>query len=111
MMHENECADGKSLSKESKIKSSSEILTLYDKIGHKMPLEQYMIRSKNIRWLTYNEDMAYWDLWDKNEEYLNRNGRSREREADEIGGLRRVGFHISRSRSRGRASSRGYFEG
>ena len=39
--------------------------TLFDQIGYKTSLEQYMIRSKKIRWLTYNEDMKYWDLWDK----------------------------------------------
>ena len=52
-----------------------------------------MIRSTKIRWLTYKEDMEHLQSWDKKEEYLNRNSRSRVREA--------VEFRRSRSRSRG----------
>jgi len=111
MIHENKCEDGKSLSSESRIKGLNEIQTLYDKIGHKTSLDQYMIRSTKIRWLTYNEDMEYWELWDKKEEYLNRNSRSREREADKIAALRNDRSHRSRSRSRGRSRSMDNFRG
>ena len=62
-----------------------------------------MIRSTKIRWLTYKEDAEYWNAWDKKEEYLNRNTRRREAEADKITALRHVDFQRSRSRSRGRS--------
>ena len=65
------------------------IQTLYDKIGHKTPLDQCMIRSTNVGWLTYIEDMEYWELWDKKEECLNETSRSKEREADKIRAIRR----------------------
>ena len=50
MMHENKCAEGKSSSNDSRIKSSNEIQTLYDKIGYKTSLDQCMIRSTKTRW-------------------------------------------------------------
>ena len=103
MIHENKCADGKSSSNESRIKSLNEIQTLYDKIGHKTSLDECKIRSTKIRWLTYKEDMDYWDVWDKKKEYLNKNSRSREREADKIRALRHVDFQRSRSRSKSRS--------
>ena len=39
--------------------------------------------------------MEYWQLCDKKEEYLNRNSRSREREADKIAALRHDGSRRS----------------
>ena len=39
MIHENKCADGKSSSIESRIKSLNEFQTLYDETGHKTSLE------------------------------------------------------------------------
>ena len=101
MILENKCADGKSWLNESRIKSLNEILTLHDKIGYKTSLGEYMSRSTKIRWLTWREDMEHWELWDKEEEYLSRNNRSREREADEIRALRQVEFRRSRSRLQG----------
>ena len=77
MIQENKCADGKSSSSESRIKSLNEIQTLYDKIGHKTSLDQCMIRSIKIRLLTFKDDVKYWELWDKKEEVLNGNSRSR----------------------------------
>ena len=103
MIHENKCADGKSASNESRIKSLNEIQTLYDKPGHKTSLDQYTLRSTKIRCLTCKEDTKWWDAWHKKEEYLNRNSRSREREADKIRALGHVEFRRSRSRSRGRS--------
>ena len=82
--------------------SQTEIQTLYDKIGFKTTLDEYMIRSTKFRWLTCREDMKHWELWDKKEEHLKKNSRSREREADKISGLRHVDFRRSPSRSRGR---------
>ena len=76
MIHENRCADGKSSSNEVRMESLKEIQTLYDKIGVKMSLDEYMIRSTKIRWLTYGQDMEQWELWDKKEQYLNRNSSS-----------------------------------
>ena len=55
MMHENKCAVGKTLSNESRIKSLNEIQTLYDEVGCKTSLNQHMIRSTKIRWLTYKD--------------------------------------------------------
>ena len=66
MIHENKYADGKSSSNESKMESLNEILTLQDKNGYKTLLDEYMIRSTSIRWLTYGEDMEHWDLRNKN---------------------------------------------
>ena len=103
MIHANKCADCKSSSKESRIENLNKIQTLYDKIGYKTSLDQYMIRSTKIRWLTCKEDVEHWKLWDKKQEHLNRNGRSREREADNIKALRHVEFRRSRSRSRERS--------
>ena len=105
MIHEKECPDGKSLSNEKRMESLNEIQTLFDNLGFKTTLDQYMIRSTKVRWLTYKEDMEYWQLWDKKEEYLNRNSRSREREADRIRALKHMEFHRSRSRSRSRGRS------
>ena len=44
MIHENKCADGKSSSNKSRMKSLNEIQTLYDKIGYKTSLHECMIR-------------------------------------------------------------------
>ena len=59
MIHGNKCADGKSSSGKSTIKSINKIQTLYDKIRHKTSLDQYMIRSTKIKWLTYKEDIKH----------------------------------------------------
>ena len=40
MMHENKGADGKALSKKTRMESLSEIHALFDKIGHKTSLDQ-----------------------------------------------------------------------
>ena len=56
MIHENKCENGKSSSNKTRIKSLTEIQTLYDKIGHKTSLEEYLIRSTKGRWLNYEED-------------------------------------------------------
>ena len=61
MIHENKCADGKSLSNETRMESLNEIQTLFDKIGYKTSLEQHVIRSTKVRWLTYKEDMEHWE--------------------------------------------------
>ena len=103
MKHEKKGAHTKSSSNESRTKSLKKIQTLYDKIGYKTPLDDYMIRSTKIRWLTCKEDMELWELWDKKEECLNNNRRSREREANKIRALRHVEFRRSRSRSRRRS--------
>ena len=105
MIHENKDPDGKSLSNEKRMDSLNEIQTLFDNSGYKTTLDQHMIRSTNIRWLTYKEDMEYWELWDKKEEYLSRNSRSREREADRFRALNRMEPYRSRSRSRSRGRS------
>ena len=68
MIHENKCADGKSVTGETRIKSSSFIQTLHDKIRHKTSLKKYMIRATKIRWLTYKEDLEHCELWDKKKE-------------------------------------------
>ena len=39
LTHENECADGKASSNETRMESSNEIQTLFDKIGHKTSLD------------------------------------------------------------------------
>ena len=70
MIYENKCADGKSSSNESSIKSLTEIQTLYDKTEHSTSLDQRMIRSTKIIWLTHKEDIEYWNVWVKKEEYL-----------------------------------------
>ena len=57
MIHQNGCADGKSSSGKSRIKSLNEFQTLLDKIGHKTSLEQHMISSTKIRWLIFEEDV------------------------------------------------------
>ena len=62
-----------------------------------------MIRRTKIRWLIYEEDMESWDLCDEEEDHLNRNSRSREREADNIKALRHDEFSRFSSRSRGRS--------
>ena len=65
MIHENKCEDGESLSGEMKIKSLNELQTLYDNVGHETSLDEYMIRSTKVRWLTYEEDMEHCESWDK----------------------------------------------
>ena len=65
-----------------------------------------MIRSTKVRWLTYKEDMNYWQLWDEKEEFMDRHSRSRAREADRNRALGRGGNYRSRSRSRGRSIGR-----
>ena len=64
-IHENECEDSKTSSNKTRIKRLNEIQTLYDKIGRKISLDEFMIRSTKPRWLTDEEDMEYWKLWDK----------------------------------------------
>ena len=85
------------------MKSLNEIQTLQDEIGCKTSLDEYMIRSTKIRWLTYNEDVEHWESWDEKKEYLNENSRSRKRKADKIRALRHAEFPRSRSTSRGRS--------
>ena len=58
-----------------------------------------MIISTKLKWLTHEEDMECWNVRAKKEEYLNRNSRSKEREADKIRALRHVEFQRSRVRS------------
>ena len=64
-----------------------------------------MIRSSNVRWLTYREDAKYWEVWDKKEEFMKRHSRSKTREMDRIRSLDRGrdADYRSRSRSRGRS--------
>ena len=58
-MHDDKCAECKSSSNESKMESLNKIQTLYDKTGYKTSLDECMIRSKTIRWLTHEEDMEH----------------------------------------------------
>ena len=53
-------------------------------------------------WLNFREDVKCWDSWNEKEEFMNKNGRSRTREADKIWSLdgRKDDDHRSRSRSR-----------
>ena len=103
MINENKCAHGKSSSNESRMESLNKIQTLYDNIGNKTSLDEFMIRSTKISWLTFKKDVQHWGLCDKKEEYWNKNSRSRERGADKIRALRHVEFRRSRSRSSGRS--------
>ena len=92
MILENKCDNDETMSSKRRIKSLNKIETLYDKIGHETSLHQHMIRSTKVRWLTYEDDINYCELWDKKEEYLNRNSRSTEKKADKIRALRHGEF-------------------
>ena len=49
VIHANKCADDESLSNESRIECLNAIHTLYDKVGYKTSLDQYMTSSTKIR--------------------------------------------------------------
>ena len=103
MIHENKCEDGKSITAESRIRSLNEIKALYDELEAKLSLEVYMTRV--LRWTTYREDLRYWETWDKKEEFIKRNSRSKDRNDDRIRS-RNMQKDRSRSRSRDRMDDR-----
>ena len=47
------------MSRDRRMECFKEIETLYDQSGHKTSLENYIIRSTKVRWLTYEEDVEY----------------------------------------------------
>ena len=71
VIQENKCEDGETSSSGTKIKSLTEIQTLYDETGQETSLVECMIRSTKVRWLTCKEDVKYWELWDEKEEFIN----------------------------------------
>ena len=103
MVHENQCEDGKTITRNAREESLEEIKSLYDQCDYNISLADYIIRSTLIRWLSFREDMKYWELWDKKEEFISRNSRSRSRDQDRNKSLNRNNRDDrSRSRSRGR---------
>ena len=103
MIYENKCDDRKATSRHARMESFKEIVTLNDQSGHEASLENYMIRSTKVRWLTYKEDMEFWELWDEREEIMDRHSRSRAREVDKNSALAHGGNYRYRSRSSGRS--------
>ena len=106
MIHENRCNDGKDLSKVERVKDLHELKNAYDLLDFKLSFEEYVIRSSLVRWVTYEEDMHYWELWDKKEDLMKQRRRTRARERDRRRALDRGGENDKRSRSRSRSRSR-----
>ena len=104
MIHENKCEDGKEMTAEARIKSLNEIKALYDELEEQLSLEIYIIRV--LRWKTYREDLKYWETWDKKEEFIRKNSRSKDRDNDKIRSRNRRRDNDYRSRSRSRDRSR-----
>ena len=65
MILENKCEDGKTSSRKTRVKSLNEIQTLFDEIGREASVDECMIRSAKVRWLTCKEDMEHWKLSDE----------------------------------------------
>ena len=107
MMHENKCEDGKDILKETRIKDLNDLKALYDNLNYDISFAEYMVRSTLIRWLTFDEDMKYWRLWDKKEELMVKRRRNKARERDRLKALERKKDDGHRSRSRSRSRSRG----
>ena len=106
MIHEKECEDGKDVSKESRINDLNELKALYDNLNYDISFAEFVIRSSLVRWVTYREDMRYWNLWDKKEELMKKHRRSKERERDRRRSLDRRMNDRDKSRSRSRSRSR-----
>ena len=103
MIHENKCDDGKKITAASRKQTLEEIQTLYDELDEQLSLEVYMVRV--LRWKTYREDIKYWKIWDKKEEFIRRNSRNKNRNMDRKN--RDEDDNNSRSRSRSRSRDRG----
>ena len=104
MIHEDKCEDGKQITSEARVKSMNEIKMRYEQLGLKLSLEDYIIRI--LRWKTYREDMIFWERWDKKEEFIRKNSRSKERDDDRNKSRNRRRDFNYRSRSRSRDRSR-----
>ena len=105
MIHENKCEDGKDISAEAREKLLNEIKGSYDELDEQLELEVYVVRV--LRWKTYREDLKYWELWDKKEEFIRKNGRNRDREKDRMRSRYRQDDRDNyRSRSRSRSRDR-----
>ena len=102
MIHEDKCDDGKKITAASRKQTLEEIQTLYDELDEQLSLEVYMVRV--LRWKTYREDIKYWNIWDRKEEFIRRNSRNKDRRMDRRN--RDENDARSRSRDRGRNDRR-----
>ena len=102
MIHEDECEDGKDLSKEQRKVKLEELETAYEATNNKLPLKNYII---NItRWTTYESDMEHWQIWDEKEDMMDnyrKDRRNRIRDRD-----RRREADKRRSKNKSRSGSR-----
>ena len=100
MMHENENQDGERLSSKQRANYVEKLKESYKTIGSLLEFKDYVIRSSRVRWTSFENDMKYWELYDKKEEYLKRISKDdKDKDARRI---RRKNKARSRYRSRSR---------
>ena len=57
LIHENKCECGKAITSKVRMDSFDEIATLCEQTGNKTELDENMIRSTKVRWLSYRQVM------------------------------------------------------
>ena len=103
MIHENECDDGKDLSKDQRKDKLEELEAAYRATNNKLPLKNYIINVS--RWTSYESDMDHWQIWDEKEEMMN-NYRKKRRDRIRDRDRRRQADKRSRNKSRSKSRSR-----
>ena len=101
MMHENRNEDGKQLSGEQRLKYIERLQESYKTIDSSLSFKDYIIRSSKVRWTSFEDDMKFWELYDRKEDFLRK---IKEKKGSRE--IRRDNRSRSSSRSRSRSRSR-----
>ena len=89
LMHENWNADGKQLSGEQRLNYIEKLQESYKTLGSSLSFKDYVSRSSRVRWTSFENDMKYWELYDRKEDYLKRIKEKRNDNVKETRDIRR----------------------